>query len=156
MTESQEDYELQGKINFQGLTIDVENKKGSYRTGTSSGGKTWRTFMHYPYGRIRYTSTKSDDEEMDVYVGDDRKSDKVFQVKQMKTPKFEEFDEYKYMLGFDNSGDAVEAYLNQYDDAGYFGGITEIPFKDFKDKIDNYIDNNVDINEAFRWEQIYK
>lgn len=151
--ESQDDYELQGKINFQGLIIDVENKKGSYRTGKDSNGKEWRTYMHFPYGRIRHTSTNSDEEEMDVYVGDNRKSDKVYQIKQMKSPKFEEFDEFKYMLGFDNVGEAVHAYLNQYDDVGYFGGVTEIPFKDFKEKIENFIDSKA-IEEGFRWEQI--
>ena len=46
--ESQDDYELQGKINFQGLIIDVENKKGSYRTGKDSNGKEWRTYMYFP------------------------------------------------------------------------------------------------------------
>ena len=88
-----------------------------------------------------------------MYVGDNRKSDKVYQVKQMKSPKFEEFDEYKYMIGFDNQGEATEAYLNQYDDAGYFGGLTEIPFKDFKEKIESFIDSKA-IEEGFRWNQI--
>lgn len=156
--ESQEEYELQGHMDFQGLTIDIENKKGTYRTGVDPNGKPWRTYMYCPYGRIRHTSTISDGEELDVYIGENKKSDKVYQIEQMKSPDFEEFDEYKYMLGFDNMGEAVEAYLKQYNDAGFLGTVREIPFKDFKEKIDEYISRShtkPEVNEIFsKWSHI--
>ena len=38
-------YKLQGKTNFQGLPISIENRKGSVRTGKDDGGHEWRTKM---------------------------------------------------------------------------------------------------------------
>lgn len=153
--ESQDDYKLQGKRNINGLIIDIENKKGSIRKGKDPDGKEWKIKMNADYGRIRNTSTNSDGEELDVYILDNKDSKYVYQIKQMKSPKFEEFDEFKYILCANNMGEAVNLYLKQYDNPGYFGGVTEIPFKDFKEKIENFIDGRA-IDDGLRWEQLIK
>lgn len=153
LIENQEDYELQGKINFHGVIIDVENKKGTYRTGKDPDGKSWKTHMKNHYGRIRGTKSNSDDEELDVYVGDDKNADNVYQIYQLEKQKdgsFSGFDEFKYMIGFSNAGEAVESYLSHYDDPGFFGGLKEIPFGEFKEKIDDYISNNEQIKEVLK------
>lgn len=156
--EDQEEYKLQGHMDFRGLVIDIENKKGSIRSGKNPDGTTWETKMSADYGRIRNTSTSSDDEEMDVYVLSNKTAEYVYQVSQMKSPDFEEFDEFKYILGANSETDAVELYLRQYDDERFFGGIKEIPFKDFKEKIDEYISRShtkPEVNEIFsKWSHI--
>lgn len=143
--ESQDEYELQGHISFRGLPIDIENKKGSFRCGKDPNGKEWRNYMYNIYGRIRGTSTKADKEEIDVYVGDFKNAEYVYQIRQMKAPYYKKFDEYKYMLGFKNKGQAIEAYLKQYNDPGFFGGVEEIPFSEFKSKIKDYYDKTDEV-----------
>lgn len=157
--ESQDDYKLQGKINFNGLIIDIENKKGSIRKGKDPDGKEWSIKMNADYGRIRNTKTKSDKEEVDVYVLSNKNAKYVYQIKQMKAPKFEEFDEFKYILGASTPSEAIELYLKQYNDAGFFGDVKEIPFDEFKEKIDEYISRNKvnpEVNEIFnKWKHMF-
>jgi len=54
-------YKLQDRIQWNGLDIAIENKKGSYREGKDRNGKPWKTFMNFPYGRI--TGSKAVDNE---------------------------------------------------------------------------------------------
>lgn len=141
LKESQEEYELQGKYNWHGLIIDIENKKGTYRTGKDPDGSTWKTFMNADYGRIRDTKTKADKEELDVYIYSKDDSDFVYQIKQMKAPEFEKFDEHKYIVNCPDKKSAIKLYLKQYDDKRFYGGIVEIPTKDFISQIKSYMTN---------------
>src|ERR1035441_9561218 len=112
--ESQEDYELDQELDYRGLPLEIENKKGTYRTGKDPDGKSWRTFMRFSYGRIGNTKTKADQEEVDIYLGPDKTTKYVYQIYQLKKTaggNFKGFDEFKYMIGFSNKGDAVSAYL---------------------------------------------
>jgi len=128
-------FALQGRTVFQGIVIDIENKAGTFRTWYDPfGNEKGSTFMNWDYGYAKGTSTV-DGDEVDVYIGPHKGSDRVFVVRQMKKPSFKEFDEYKVMLGFDNAGEAEHAYKLQYDDPRFFGGLTEISIEDFKDKL---------------------
>lgn len=62
-----ESWKLQGRYQFQGLPISVENKTGSYRRGQDGDGHKWKTFMYYDYGYVRNTLAK-DGDAVDVYV----------------------------------------------------------------------------------------
>lgn len=119
-----EKFKLQGEIEFQGLHIMVENRKGSVRRGVSDNGKAWETKMKYPYGYISRTKA-ADDEHVDCYVGDSRDSEKVYVVHQVD-PDTKKYDEDKVMLGFENAKAAKAAYLEHYDSPDFFGSMTEM------------------------------
>lgn len=121
-------YKLQGRLSFRGLDIAVENRAGSIRRG-----KDWETRMFYPYGYIRGTMGV-DGDPVDVYVGKDRESDKVFIIHQ-KNPETGRYDEDKVMLGFETLITARDGYLAHYDSHKFLGEITELSFEEFKKKV---------------------
>lgn len=135
-------YKLQGRLKFQGLDISIENRKGSIRRWYDPHGKeTGHTTMHFDYGYIRKTEG-TDGDHVDVYVGPNAESTKVFVVDQMKKPPNDDgkmawtkFDEQKCMLGFDSAKDAKAAYLKQYDDPRFFGSMKEMSMEDFTTKV---------------------
>jgi len=139
LIEQQDDFELKGKMKWHNLFIDIENKRGTYRSGKDPGGKKWKQLMHVDYGRLRGTETKADKEELDVYIYSNKDSDFVYQIKQMKAPKFKEFDEFKYLINCPDKKLAIDLYKKQYDDDRFFGGINEIPTDYFVKQIKSYL-----------------
>jgi len=127
-------YKLQGRTTFQDLPISIENRKGSVRHWYDPmKDEHGETKMKYPYGYIRLTEG-ADGEHVDVYIGDNKNSRKVFVVRQ-QNPKTGEYDEDKVMLGFDNPKEAKEAYLMHYNDPRFFGSMDEYDMDTFKDHI---------------------
>ena len=120
-------------VRFQGLDISIENPKGSVRTGTDPGGKTWRVTMHHAYGYIRGTCGV-DKDHVDCYLGPNPDASHAYVVHQRQAGKWDRYDEDKVMLGFDSAEDAKAAYLTQYDDPRFFGTMTALPMADFKRK----------------------
>lgn len=117
-------------ITVNGFKITIENPKGGFRSGVSDDGKKWETKMNNHYGYFNTTEGK-DGDHIDVFVGDDLESDKIFVVDQNN--KNGDFDEHKVMLGFDKISDAKKAYLSNYEKGWTgFGDITEINIDDFK------------------------
>lgn len=118
-----------GHINIMGFEITLENPKGSYRKGKDRNGKEWKTLMHYDYGY--FTKTLGyDGDAVDVFIGNNLKSDKIFAIDQFINGKF---DETKFMLGFNNKTQAKQAYLSNYEKNWKgFKEITEITVDDFK------------------------
>jgi cytidyltransferase-like protein len=132
---NEEGYPLQDRYEFQGFDIAVENKKGSTRRWYDKDGKEkGSTKMRSDYGYIE-GALGADQEAMDVYVGPDEKAEFVYVVHQNKAPDFEEYDEDKVMLGFSSEDDAKEAYLKQYNDPRFYGGMSSMPLDKFKEKI---------------------
>ena len=126
---------LHGHIEFQGLLISVENRKGSKRYWVDeNSGEEGATSMLYPYGYIKGT-LGLDGDAVDVFVGPDKEATNVFIVTQMKKPGFTEIDEQKVMLGFDTGKKAKDAYLRHYDNPKFFGSIKEMPINKFKEKL---------------------
>lgn len=126
-----------GTANIQGLRIDIENLAGSVREGTGPGGKKWQTKMRYHYGEIRKTDGV-DGDKLDVYIGPNPQSKKVFIVHQNHPgshPKAGQYDEDKAMLGFNSADEAKRGYLKQYDRKDFFRSITEMPMAQFKKSI---------------------
>ena len=128
-----EKYPTYGEIDFQGLKIVVENKPGTVRRGTDPDGEKWKTKMFYPYGYIKGTKA-TDGEAVDVYVGKNRDSEKVFIIHQ-KDIETKKYDEDKVMLGFDTKESARDAYLAHYDSYEFLGEITEMGIDELKQKI---------------------
>jgi len=125
-------HKLQGRTNFQGLDISIENKKGSVRRGVDKDGHKWATKMHYDYGYARKTEGK-DGDFLDIYLGPDKDSKKVYIVHQ-NDPVTGKYDEDKCMLGFDSAEEAKQAYMKQYDRPGFFGSMEEIDVDTFRRK----------------------
>ena len=121
---------LQGRTKIHGMDISIENKKGSVRKGTDKDGHSWETKMNFDYGYIRGTVGK-DKDHLDVYLGPNEKSDKVFIVHQ-NDPVTDKYDEDKCMVGFNSAKEAKAAYLKQYDRPGFFCDMVEMNIDDFK------------------------
>ena len=120
-----------GKVRLHGLDISIENPKGSTRKGKDQDGKEWSSEMKHHYGDIKGT-TGADGDSIDVFIGDNPESQKVFVVDQVD-PKTGNFDEVKVMMGFDDAETAKSGYLSNYDkDWKGLGEITEASVEDFK------------------------
>ncbi|MCA8939451.1 MAG: hypothetical protein KDB07_06575 [Planctomycetes bacterium] len=107
---------LQGKIEFQGLPVSIENRRGSYRRGVDSEGNPWKTLMQAHYGYIRKSrtvrATGGDGEPIDVFVGPESESDIVVGVTLLKDSG--KVDETKYFVGYRSPKDAVESFKDHY------------------------------------------
>ncbi len=126
---------LQKRSKFQGMDISIENRKGSYRSGKDPDSKQWKTKMHFDYGCIRGT-VGVDKDHVDVFIGNDKKSQKVFIIHQ-KHVKSGKYDEDKVMLGWTSKKQVIADYLLNYNREDMFMGITTMTMKDFKKKAFN-------------------
>lgn len=121
---------------FRGLPIVIEWPRGSVRVGEDKNGKKWHRKMEADYGYVENSRTKGDGEDLDVYVGPDESSEKVFIVEQLKEEGG--FDEYKAMLGFPDEETALETYLKHYP-KGWVDNrvedVYEVPFQDLLDAV---------------------
>lgn len=133
----EKDYPLDGKIDFQGIPIEIENKTGTYRNWKNKHSESGKTLMRYHYGRVPKTKT-TDGDMIDVYIGPNKESNKVFVINQ-NDPKTNKFDEPKTMLGFDSSKEAKKAYLMHYNNSKFYGGMKELNIEEFKNKLKSNI-----------------
>lgn len=119
-----------GVVEVQGMSIAIENPKGSTRSGVDADGNEWSTEMQDTYGYFEGTAG-ADTDDIDVFVGEHPLSDKVFIVDQVKEDG--SFDEHKVMFGYESSEDAREAYLRNYEDGWQgLGSITQVGVEDFR------------------------
>lgn len=125
---------LHDRINFRGLQISVENKRGTTRRGVDPGGKPWATKMLLDYGYIR-KSQGVDGDHVDVFLGSDETASNVYVITIKAPPDFKDDDEQKCMLGFNSAGAAKAALLKQYDNPKFFGSMITLPFDQFKQKV---------------------
>jgi len=121
-----------GKLQVHGLTISIENPKGSTRSGTDSDGKAWRIRMASDYGYFGDGSKGADGEQVDCFIGPEPANDYVHVVDQVN-PKTGKFDECKVMLGFQDKSAARKGYLANYD-RGWRGcrAVTRMDIPEFK------------------------
>ena len=121
-----------GHVKIHGFDITIENPKGAIRRGVDDNGKAWSTEMKNHYGYFKNTEGK-DGDHIDVFIGDNPNSKKIFVVDQVN-PKTKEFDESKVMLGFDTEDEAKKAYLSNYSkDWKGFKDITYVDIDTFKE-----------------------
>lgn len=119
-----------GHIKLQGLNIAIENPRGSERKGVDGTGKEWSRSMSDHYGYIKRT-TGADGDQVDVYVGPEPYSQRVFVVDQ-KDQGSGKFDEHKVMLGYTSQAAAVKAYRSNFDKGWSVGDVTEMKMPEFK------------------------
>lgn len=118
-----------GRINVHGIDIAIENPKGSKRSGTDPDGNRWENTIHHHYGDVSGTRG-ADGDPIDVFVGEDLESDKVFVIDQVN--KDGTFDEHKVMLGFGNKLKAIAGYKKNYDKGWRVGPVTTMSVDEFK------------------------
>ncbi|MFA6159389.1 MAG: hypothetical protein WC763_07225, partial [Candidatus Paceibacterota bacterium] len=123
-----------GHVSVQGLDIAIENPAGSVRKGVDEDGKEWETPIAHHYGQILGSGEGADGDLVDVFIGPNPESGKVFVVDQ-KNPKTGAFDETKSMVGFDSLEEARSGYLANYDKSGpsRIMGISEKTMPEFKE-----------------------
>jgi Inorganic Pyrophosphatase len=131
---------LQGRIEFQGLLISVENAAGSVRKGYKPDGTMWKTKMKVPYGYIRKTMGV-DGDHVDCFVGANRDAPEVYIITINKPPDFKKPDEQKCMLGFNSAHDAKETFFKHYDNKKFFRNMVTMSIDDFKKKVLDTKDN---------------
>lgn len=120
---------------YAGLDVIVENEKGSTRRWfDENSNETGRTLMHHDYGFVLH-SIGADGDEVDVYLGPHEDAEYAYVVHQNRAPAFEKYDEDKVMLGFKSAEDAKNAYVAQYDDYRFFGGMSQMPIAEFREKV---------------------
>lgn len=116
-------------LDVQGLKIAIENPKGSVRSGTDAGGKDWSIEMKDHYGYIKRT-TGADGDQVDVFIGDEPDSDRVFIVDQYKADG--SFDEHKVVLGARTLDQAKATYSRNYAEGWPVGPVKELTMPEFK------------------------
>lgn len=120
-----------GHVKVQGLDIAIENPKGSERKGVSPDGKEWATTMKDHYGYVKRTKG-ADGDAVDVFIGDNPNSDKVFVVDQVD-PATGKFDEHKVVVGANNVQQAKMFYNRNYAKGWKGAGkVTEMSTDGFK------------------------
>lgn len=123
-------FKLQGAINYRGIPIAIENRKGTVRKWRDAQGGTGETRMQVGYGYIRRTNG-IDEDEIDVFVGTDPDADMVYVIEQ-QNPDNGIYDEQKCMVGFPNQGEAERIYLEHYDRSDFALYTTPMELEHFK------------------------
>jgi hypothetical protein len=117
---------IKKKVEYQGVPIWIEWKKGETREYKKNGKVKYTRFMKANYGYIPGTKD-SDGEELDVYLGPDKASTSAYVIRQMKK-NGGGFDEHKVMIGYSSEEAARKSY--DYHMGGtveFFGGMKRVP-----------------------------
>jgi hypothetical protein len=125
-----------GSFQYRGLTITIENPKGSIRRGKNPKFP-WEVTMGCAYGYFNRQPLGRDGDPVDVFVCDENlDSDLVFIVNQVKQDG--SFDEEKIILGCSNEKQARRAYLSCYSKGWKgLGSIKAMHFEDFVKWLDS-------------------
>lgn len=124
---------LHDRVNFRGLPVSIENRKGSIRQGVSKKGKAWQTFIRTPYGYLRGT-VGVDGDHVDVFVGPNLDAANVYVV-HTRNLETGGYDEDKCMLGFMTPEAAKYEFIRNYDKPDHFGSMTTVPFEQFRKNV---------------------
>lgn len=124
-----------GKVQWNGLTLSIENAKGSVRRKVTPDGETaWEVTMPAHYGRILRTEG-ADGDHVDFYMGDTPDAASVFAIDQVDAESGK-FDEHKLMMGFASAADAKSAYHAGFSDGkgpDRLGGIRKMSVQEVQD-----------------------
>ena len=101
-------------FSIHGMSIMIENFKGSTRKGVDIDGVPWESILPADYGYIVGTKG-ADGDEVDVYIGPNPSSELVFVVDQNEILTGE-FDEHKVILGTMNIKEATDLYIAGFSD----------------------------------------
>lgn len=122
-----------GHFVWNGLSIAIENPKGSIRRGTDSKGTAWTIRMPAHYGYLK-RSIGADDDHIDVYMGSNPLSKDIWVIDQIHA-RTGKFDEHKVMLGFTSRDEALAAYRKAFSDGrgdDRMGGVSKMTLGQLK------------------------
>lgn len=158
-----EEHPFVGQLRFQDIPILVEQRAGDVRSGVDPSGRPWSVTLLVPYGEI--PGVKGNDKDnLDVYVGPDKSSLKVFVAHQnhVHGEKAGDFDEDKVFLGF-NSAAAVEAVFRAHMSLpGALRSVTSMSMEQFKDILKSgdmkgtKIARSARVHSAVRWRYSFR
>ncbi len=119
------------------LSVRVETAKGRERRGIDEDGKPWAHALPHDYGYLEGTKDNTG-EPVDVHLGPNLKSDRVFVVDQQRLQdgKPSGYDEPKVMMGFDTRRQAEAAYVQGFGDGkgrARMGAVREFTKAEFED-----------------------
>jgi inorganic pyrophosphatase len=126
-------------VNIHGIPIALEWRKGEMRKyfnhdplkSRSVGKIDYNQKMHADYGYVKGV-IDADGEELDVYLGPNRESEKVYVLEKLRRTDGS-FDENKIMLGYDSLKEARASYL-QHQGNDELGKVYELTLQLFKQK----------------------
>ena len=123
---------IKEKVEVSGVPVWIEWKSGEKREYRDRKGNVkYSKLMKHHYGYIPETKD-ADGEEIDVYLGENKKAQKAWVIKQLKADGVT-FDENKVMMGFGSLEEAKSSYDHHMGDAKErFGGIKEVPVSALK------------------------
>lgn len=129
---------LKPHVEIFGLDIEIENPRGSKRSGVGPDGTPWSVVMPDHYGYVRSTEG-ADGDEVDITIGRDFGSNVAFVIDQID-PRRGAFDEHKCFICFDNSHKAVNSYYASFSDGSgpaRAGGLTKMTILEFRSWIES-------------------
>ena len=121
-------------IDFHGLQVVIENPVGSVRAGIDPDGKPWATELTASYGYISGTEG-ADGDMVDVFIGPDASSTTAYVARCQVAGKWGAYDEDKVMLGFPSEEAAREAFLQNYNDPRFLGGLDVMSIDKLKERL---------------------
>lgn len=122
-----------GRFVFHGLTIAIENPRGSTREGVDKNGKPWKNTLAAHYGHILAIPRGKDGDNVDCFVGEDLASDKVYVINQVD-PGTGKLDEHKVVVAAADEAAAKKLYLDSYAKGWKgLGSIAEMTLAEFDD-----------------------
>jgi len=116
---------------FHGIPLVIEYRQGDIKPGRDPNDG-FGFLQHADYGFIVGTTTNEEGEGLDVYLGPEPESKRVFLVALMEPHEPEVFMEYKALLGWSNAHDAEGFCRMQYFDA-MVGLLMEVSISDLID-----------------------
>lgn len=122
------DAALEHSTTFQGLTIDIEQLRGSTRHG-----KNFHQRMTAPYGYIRNTEG-TDGDEVDCFIGPIESAPYVYVI-HTRNRETGDYDEDKVILGVESAAKALELFEENYNAPGFFDSMDKMTVAEFKDKL---------------------
>jgi len=121
---------IQKEIDFKGIPLAIEWLKGSTRQYADGFKKLMVANYGYVKGTLDY-----DGEEVDVYVGDNLESDRVFKLRQLDHDHSYTVDEVKWMMGFDSREEAIKVFVKSTEPWMFGGIIDELTIEEFKNRM---------------------
>ncbi len=123
-----------GHAKWNGLDISIETEAGGVRKGVDKKtGQEWSTTMGAAYGYIKGGATSADGMALDVYMGTDPASDRVWVIDEVDRDDPSSFRQHKAMIAFPDQESAVAAYTGTSSkSAETIGAVTEMPIEQFR------------------------
>lgn len=119
-----------GEVKLHGMTIKIENPKGTTRRGYNPDGTVkWESAMKADYGYFKGTKAV-DGDAIDCFIGPDPESEMVVAIDQYRG---DTFDETKFVLGVKSQDEGTKLYLTHYPKGWKLGPVSTCSVQQLKE-----------------------